>query len=116
MTIYFIGGDFDAVKIGYSAFEYPHERLTSLQVGNPNELRILALCDGGLAEERELHRRFAAYAIRSEWFRRCPELNRLIVEHSNFEVPRSGKLRSWKLHPSRKRMSNYPAVTSARAA
>ena len=58
--IYFIRcGDF--VKIGTG--EKPSKRLTELQVGNPFSLEIIGVTHGGVAEERELQKRFSAFAL-----------------------------------------------------
>lgn len=79
MTIYFIGGDFDAVKIGYTEQRAAY-RFDAIQTGNHETLRILAECSGGIADEHALHKHFQCCRIRSrgEWFRRTDEVNRLI--------------------------------------
>jgi len=67
MAVYFIQ-DGDNVKIG-SARD-PRKRLESLQGGNPNQLTLIAVQEGGLRDEMELHKRFDEHRIgRSEWFR-----------------------------------------------
>lgn len=70
MTIYFIGGDFDAVKIGYTADDSAALRLRDLQCGNPNRLRIIAEVFGTREDERSLHREFASRRLSGEWFQR----------------------------------------------
>lgn len=75
--IYLIGGDFDAVKIGYTT-NPPGCRVTELQVGNQFELRLLASCKGDRGYEDSLHRRFRADHLRGEWFRRTDRMNELI--------------------------------------
>lgn len=46
-----------------------HERLATLQLYCPFELRVLAKRPGGYLLERELHHRFRAYRLHGEWFR-----------------------------------------------
>lgn len=70
--VYFIGGDEGPIKIGLS--NGPLERLAQFQVGSPVRLRIHALADGGLALERDYHRRFAAHRLHGEWFSPAPEI------------------------------------------
>ena len=71
--IYFIqsekGG---AIKIGLS--KNPEERLNELQTSTPYKLKLLAKIKGDISKERELHRRFARYRIRGEWFEASNEL------------------------------------------
>jgi hypothetical protein len=38
------------------------------------DLSVLALLEGSRQLERELHRRFAVYRLRGEWFRDVPEI------------------------------------------
>lgn len=69
--IYFIqdvnGGP---IKIGYST--NVKERIDSLNY--PGTLRVLALIDGDMAYEKQLHTRFAAYRHKREWFEPADEL------------------------------------------
>lgn len=63
--IYFIkSGAF--VKIGVA--NNVKTRISELSVGNPDKVELLASVEGGLAEERALHEKFAAYWHRGEWF------------------------------------------------
>ena len=55
------------IKIGIAI--HPRMRLKDLQIGNPNELQIIKLIEGGIKEERELHRKFKKYQLTNEWFR-----------------------------------------------
>lgn len=71
--IYFVqSGDRPFVKIGWAI--NPHDRLTKLQCGTPDELRILALLDGTMADELAWRKRFAHLAFRGEWFHLTHEL------------------------------------------
>lgn len=66
-TIYFIGPwGFKVVKIGFATSW--RKRLHSLQIGNPEELKLYALIRGTQDEEKALHERFADRRIRGEWF------------------------------------------------
>jgi hypothetical protein len=56
------------VKIGYSA--NPCNRLATHQISTDCELRLLAHRKGSQPEERQLHKKFADYLVRGEWF--CP--------------------------------------------
>lgn len=69
--VYFIAGS-GAVKIGYSS--KPNQRLQALQKSTPNSLTLLKAVPGTVADEKALHRRFATYQIRGEWFRHADEL------------------------------------------
>jgi hypothetical protein len=81
-VIYFIAcPEANAVKIGMTrkrsyltADATAYARLSALQTNCPLELELLAVCDGGEAEEYALHHRFDVLRIRGEWFRLTPEL------------------------------------------
>lgn len=65
--VYFLkAGPF--VKIG-KATGRPDARIRDLQTGCPYPIRLVAHVCGGLREEYELHRRFAAFREHGEWFR-----------------------------------------------
>lgn len=68
MYVYFIqaGGNDGPIKIGIASD--PDERLGNMQIGNHEELFMLAVVPGTVAMERDLHDRFAAGRIRGEWF------------------------------------------------
>ena len=70
--VYFIGGEVGAIKIGYS--KAPKERLTTLQIGSPIPLAILASFAGSMADEARLHERYAAHRLHGEWFERHPDI------------------------------------------
>ena len=67
--IYFIqsGGYLGPIKIGLSS--NPVQRVHDLQVGNPEELTLLAVMVGEESEEARLHARFSKHHIRGEWFK-----------------------------------------------
>ena len=70
--IYFIAQGDEYVKIGYGGD--PESRLSQLQVGNPNELRIMACFSGGQQEEEILHSFWREVRVRGEWFEICDPL------------------------------------------
>jgi hypothetical protein len=71
--VYFIqAGAGGPIKIGVAVD--PAARLEMLQCGNHLRLRIVGECDGGLAQERSLHKRFASFRIWGEWFFPADEL------------------------------------------
>jgi hypothetical protein len=63
------------IKIGWTAGPV-ESRLRQLQVGSPEELRLLGILHTEEAAEleRELHERFATYRVRGEWYRPEGEL------------------------------------------
>jgi hypothetical protein len=69
--VYFVGAS-HFVKIGFS--RALDERLHKMRTDVPFEIEILHFEPGTAAEEKKLHRRFAAIRVRGEWFRRSPEL------------------------------------------
>jgi hypothetical protein len=79
-AIYFIGcTETFRVKIGFTTGNV-FERLAKLQTGSPTHLAYLGSLPGTLADERNLHSRFARDRVRGEWFRVSPQLR----EHLNF--------------------------------
>jgi hypothetical protein len=65
-SVYFIqSGDTARVKIGVT--QYPR-RLLELQIGNPDELFVVAKFPGDSALEEYLHAQFDADRLRGEWF------------------------------------------------
>jgi hypothetical protein len=82
VSVYFISSG-DAVKIGVA--KNPEARLRDLQVGNANQLEILATISGaGRHEEDSLHKLFEPFRLRGEWFQIQPILRWLEGER---EVP-----------------------------
>lgn len=65
--VYFIrDADHGRIKVGFSS--NPNARLAQLQTGNSSKLEIAGLIVGGMEVETVLHRDFAAFAVRGEWF------------------------------------------------
>lgn len=77
MPIYFIVDDYDGpIKIGIS--KNVDKRLSTLQTGNPRELKLMAwIVTQGKSEDHEteqkLHRFFSEYRVRGEWFSLTPD-------------------------------------------
>lgn len=90
MTVYFIGGDFDRVKIGFTADATPEARLMSLQVGSPVPLRVLAFAPGDEALEKALHKAFKHVRVQGEWFVASAALVELVAR-----VAETGSLAGW---------------------
>ena len=81
--IYFIGTDWDSpVKVGKTKDE--KKRLSHLQVGNPNELKILKLIRGYGCEEARIHRVLSDYRIRGEWFEGPPV--KAFLDNAEWEI------------------------------
>lgn len=69
--VYFIQCQ-DRVKIGYSLD--PVKRLTKVNADAPYSCALLGSVDADTFPEAELHKRFAAYRVHSEWFWAAPEI------------------------------------------
>ena len=73
--VYFIQqeGDFKRFKIGYTT--NLSERLISLQIGTPDLLVVYKTIENATKKkEKQLHRLFAKYHIRGEWFAISPDM------------------------------------------
>jgi DNA-binding XRE family transcriptional regulator len=66
----------DRVKIGHS--NDPLRRLVGARVWSPYPAELLGVTEGSQADERELHRKFAAHRRYGEWFALCPEIETFI--------------------------------------
>lgn len=91
MTVYFVGGDFDRVKIGFTADWSPEGRAGQLQTGSPVPLRVLAYAPGDETDERELHRAFSRERLHGEWFIASAALIELVAR-----VAETRSLAGWK--------------------
>lgn len=56
-----------AIKIGF-CLKKPEKRLSALQTGNSNTLRLLGHVPGSESHEKRLHRQFSHFHIQGEWF------------------------------------------------
>ncbi len=67
MAVYFARAESGGpVKIGHA--HNPRRRLTMLQTGNPEPLRLIRVIEGDIATEAAAHEAFAARRIKGEWF------------------------------------------------
>ena len=66
----------DFVKVGY-AKNSVYLRLSELQIGCPHVLTLVAMNNGNLTLERQLHRKLKASGlhVRGEWFKNGPKFN-----------------------------------------
>lgn len=83
--IYFVQSG-DAVKIGYAA--NPEARVAQLQCSTPHPVTILGLQPGSPGDEKALHKRFARYNIRREWFRMSEDIRAFIASDCRPYAPR----------------------------
>lgn len=64
--IYFVRAG-DHVKIGHS--NNHQGRLSALQTGHHENLRVVGVVPGSQQDEKKMHKRFAKYRARGEWFK-----------------------------------------------
>lgn len=84
-TIYFIQAGSDGpVKVGCSM--RPDVRLSELQAGSAEELRLVGQIEGGLEKERWLHGVLRKWHLRGEWFRGDAELLALLKQPDLLEA------------------------------
>lgn len=74
------------LKIGFSS--NPDRRIKKLQTGNKEKLSMIGLIRGGAKTEKMLHKMFASYRERGEWFRNSEEIRSFfdISRNNNFET------------------------------
>ena len=86
MPVYFArAGKTGPVKIGY-AKDDPEKRVKYLQTGCPEQLEILYVINKCVRTfEGFLHKEFAKYKIRGEWFTYSPEIDKFIHWHRQLE-------------------------------
>ncbi len=90
------------VKIGFS--EKPWSRLVKMRVDCPTELVMASVIEGDKAAEAALHKRFAAFHVRGEWFSETAELRDFVMALPIAERPRTPKFR---LRVSKTRLCQY---------
>ena len=74
--VYLIEAENGRVKIGRTVF--PERRWRTLFNQCPIKTRLIAVMDGDMAFERELHRKFAPFRVWGEWFSPCGEFAEFI--------------------------------------
>lgn len=72
----YVAGFGPYVKIGISTNVYG--RMAAIQT--PEELKVYAILNGWVRQERQLHRRFAEYRLRGEWFKHEGALAKWIIQ------------------------------------
>ena len=88
--IYYVQQGTDGpIKIGVS--DNPDHRLKLLQVGNPDELRLIGTFHTEHVHlyEEAMHERLALWCIRGEWFEPAPQVLALIAAYQ--DVPKRAK-------------------------
>lgn len=88
--VYFIqsGSERGPVKIGFS--KNPTRRLFDLQKSSPDKLTLLGVIFGDFKKEKELHRKFAPFALGNEWFLPSHSLREFLtklIEEHGVDVP-----------------------------
>ncbi len=79
--IYFISNS-QAIKIGYTEGNV-NTRLSALQTGSHEKLRLAGVMIGGLEKEAELHRRFSGSRLVGEWFSITNDLDEFILHNAS---------------------------------
>lgn len=83
-SVYFIqSGEGGPIKIGKSVSV--KSRLTSLMTASGTELRLMGTIAPGGPTEAEMHRRFACFRLRREWFTPADELLKFIADSTYTE-------------------------------
>lgn len=70
--VYFIRSGSDGpIKIGSSTLRSVRGRIASLQIGNPEQLQLIAIliCERCMQMEQALHMHLAEHRLNGEWFR-----------------------------------------------
>jgi Meiotically Up-regulated Gene 113 (MUG113) protein len=80
-------GDTDMVKIGWADSDVEGRR-RELQCAHWLELRVIRVIECEAVVERWLHRHFAEYRARGEWFRFVPAMLTITVDELNIPAPR----------------------------
>jgi len=83
--IYFIQAG-HRVKIGLT--DKPEDRVRALMTGQPHDVRIIAMMDGGFAQEKALHKKFAKYHVRREWYKFSKEIKDYVAKLPKYEKPK----------------------------
>lgn len=77
-VIYFIACEPGPIKIGKTTARGLKGRFAGLQTSCPFELKLCRVSYGDLSVELVLHRMFAGYRLKGEWFKRNDELELLM--------------------------------------
>lgn len=82
--IYFLQGDNDYIKIGYTIDV--SRRVQFLQTGSPTRLKLLGVMEGRVDTEAALHRRFERSRIIGEWFKPSQAILDYIAQNTAMPV------------------------------
>ena len=89
MVYFILGEKTNLVKIGHTngfGQRGLQVRLTALQIGSPDKLKVIAYIDKwSVQEERELQVWFAHLRVHGEWFKLDSELLEIISQPDKFE-------------------------------
>lgn len=83
--VYFIQAESGPIKIGTTNSLF--QRLSAIQTGNHENLKIIGALTGDDQSEKEHHEKFAHLRIRGEWFRPGDDLLSYIYEVSEYADP-----------------------------
>jgi hypothetical protein len=79
-TVYFIRAEGGGpVKIGHTTGKLA-DRLSAIQAGHPDKLRVVHSEPGSLEREKDLHRQFASHRRNGEWFEWAPEIQAYVTK------------------------------------
>ena len=92
----------DYIKIGYTTEDLLRTRLSTLQIGCPFELEMIAAGPGTISEEQQLHVLLTAAGRhhRGEWFISSPETDQIIERLKAYQKP---EVQIPPMQPARKR-------------
>jgi hypothetical protein len=80
-VIYFIQAqDSKSIKIGYTD-KNPAKRLSALQTGSVESLKLLFCIEGNIDAEKQLHAKYSQHRLCGEWFTFEGDLKRFVLEH-----------------------------------
>lgn len=86
--VYFVQGQLTGlIKIGFTEQDV-NSRISSMQTGSPDRLKLLGMLPGSRVAEVKLHRRFAEDRDHGEWFRPSEALLEFIDQ--NVRKPEGG--------------------------
>lgn len=92
------------VKVGFATSNADF-RLKDLQVGNPLELRLVAVIAGSRSDEKAIHRTLRHFRQRGEWFSRpeAMQLLRAVRRVGLVAIPNFARWRENEAHAERRR-------------
>lgn len=85
--IYFILDENQSlIKIGKTTISNVKSRLSALQTGCPNKLRVIGVIRGSTSEESKVHSMFEEFHHRGEWFKMHPDILQFIKDSDDFDL------------------------------